>query len=323
MRRITYAEAFVEGMDYCMRTMPEVSLVGNEVLGLGPHRVHLEKIWKRYPERVSFPPTSEGAFGALAAGAAMSGERVFAHMGAASFSFLAMTAIANEAATAHHVSDGKLRVPVVYHMLHGLRIGGGTQHSMSPQSMYWNVPGLEIVLPASPRDAKGLIASAIKSDNPTLMFTHDLLIGMEGEVPQEDFEIPFGEADVKRAGCDATVVATSYTVQLALQAADRLSGEGVDIEVIDPRTLVPLDRDAILASVAKTGRLVIADETHRSCGVASEIAAIVAEEGFRFLKAPIVRVTRPDVPTPFSRPLEDYIALTPEKIADGVRRVLA
>jgi pyruvate dehydrogenase E1 component beta subunit len=309
-------------MDSCFRAMPNVSLVGNEVLGLGPHRVHLEKIWKTYPDRVKFPPTSEGAYAALAAGAAMAGERVFCHLGAASFSFLSLTAIANEAAMTHHVSDGAIRVPVVYHMLHGLRIGGGTQHSTSPQSMYWNVPGLEIVLPASPRDAKGLVAAAIRSDNPTVMFTHDLLIGMEGAVPEEDFVIPLGQAEIKRKGRDVTLVATSWTVQVALQAAAVLAEEGIDVEVLDPRTLVPFDRAALLDSVAKTGRLVVADETHLSCGVASEIAAIVAEEGFRHLKAPIARVARPDVPTPFSRPLEDYITPTAGKIADAVRRTV-
>ena len=322
MRTITYAQAFIEGMDSCMREMPNVSLVGNEVLGLGPHRVHLEKIWKAYPDRVFFPPTSEGGFAALAAGAAMSGERVFCHLGAASFSFLAMTGIANEAATAHHVSNGRLKVPAVFHMLHGLRIGGGTQHSMSPQAMYWNVPGLEIVLPASPRDAKGLIAASIRSDNPTMVFTHDLLIGMEGDVPEEDFVIPLGQAEVKRPGRDVTVVATSYTVQVALQAAEMLAREGIEAEVVDPRTLVPLDKKAILESVAKTGRLVVADETHKSCGVTAEISALVAEEGFRSLKGPILRVARPDVPTPFARPLEEYITPDAEKIADAVRRVM-
>ncbi len=323
MRKITYAQAFVEGLDCAMRKHPNLSLIGNEVLGLGPHRVHLEKIWKAYPERVHFPPTSEGAFAALAAGAAMSGERVFCHLGAASFSFLAMTAIVNEAATAHYASNGKLKVPVVYHMLHGLRVGGGTQHSMSPQAMFWNIPGLQVVLPASPRDAKGLVASACSSDNPSVMFTHDLLIGAEGEVPEEDYEIPLGRAEVRRGGRDVTVVATSYTVQIALQAAAALSKEGIEAEVLDPRTLVPLDREAIVSSVAKTGRLVVADETHRSCGVASEIAAIAAEEAFRLLKAPVLRVTRPDVPTPFSRPLEDALTPRAEDIVRAVRKALA
>ena len=322
MRKITYSQAFVEGLDYCMRKLPNFSLVGNEVMGLGPHRVHLEKIWKKYPQRVNFPPTSEAAFSALAAGAAMSGEHVFCHLGAASFSFLSMTSIANEAATAYYASGGKIKVPVVFHMLHGLRIGGGTQHSMSPQSMYWNVPGLQIALPASARDAKGLVATAGLSDNPTVMFTHDLLIGMEGEVPQKDYEIPFGQADIKRAGRDVTLVATSYMVQVALQAAQMLAAEGIDVEVLDPRTLVPFDRKTLIASVAKTGRLVVADETHLSCGVASEISAIVAEEAFHHLKAPILRVARPDVPTPFSRPLEEFITPTADKIAAAVRRVV-
>lgn len=321
MRKITYAQAFVEALDHCMRAMPNFSLVGNEVLGLGPHRVHLEKIWKRYPKRVHFPPTSEGAYAALAAGAAMAGEHVFCHLGAASFSYLAMTAIANEAATARYASGGKLKVPAVFHMLHGLRIGGGTQHSLSPQAMYWNVPGLQVVLPASPRDAKGLVTSACKSDNPTVMFTHDLLIGLEGEVPEGDFEIPLGQAEVKRAGRDCTVVATSYTVQVALHAAEILAREGIEVEVVDPRTLVPLDKATILASVAKTGRLVVADETHRSCGVASEISAIVAEEAFGHLRAPIVRVTRPDVPTPFAKPLEDAITPTAAMIVAAVHRL--
>jgi len=323
MRTITYAQAFVEGLDSAMRRFPNLSLVGNEVLGLGPHRVHLERIWKGYPERVHFPPTSEGAFSALAAGAAMSGERVFCHLGAASFSFLAMTAIANEAATAHYASGGRLKVPAVFHMLHGLRIGGGTQHSMSPQAMFWNVPGLQLVLPSSPRDAKGLVAAACASDNPSVMFTHDLLIGVEGEVPEGDYEIPLGRAEVKRLGGDVTVVATSYTVQLALQAAARLAREGIEVEVLDPRTLVPLDKEALLSSIAKTGRLVVADETHRSCGVASEIAALAAEEVFAHLKAPVLRVARPDVPTPFSRPLEDAITPTAAQIAAAVRRVMA
>lgn len=322
MRKITYSQAFVEGLDYCMRKMRNFSLVGNEVMGLGPHRVHLEQIWKTYPDRVRFPPTSEAAFSALAAGAAMSGEHVFCHLGAASFSFLSMTSIANEAATAHYASGGKIKVPVVFHMLHGLRIGGGTQHSVSPQAMYWNVPGLQIVLPSCARDAKGLVATAGLSENPTVMFTHDLLIGLEGEVPEKDYEIPFGKADIKRRGKDVTLVATSWMVQVSLDAAKILADEGIDVEVVDPRTLVPFDKKTLIASVAKTGRLVVADETHLSCGVTAEISAIVAEEAFQYLKAPILRVARPDVPTPFSRPLEDFITPTKEKIADAVRRVM-
>jgi acetoin:2,6-dichlorophenolindophenol oxidoreductase subunit beta len=322
MRSITYAQAFVEGLDHAMRTIPNLSMIGNEVLGLGPHRAHLENLWKAYPERVNFPPTSEAAFAALAAGAAMAGEHVLCHLGAASFSYLAMSSIANEAATAFYASGGKIRVPVVFHMLHGLRIGGGTQHSVSPQAMYWNVPGLQVILPASPRDAKGLIAAACASQNPSVMFTHDLLIGTEGEVPEDAYAIPLGQAEVKRRGRDATVIATSWQVQQALQAAETLAKDGIEVEVVDPRTLVPLDKETILSSVRKTGRLVVADETHRSCGVASEFAALAAEEAFANLKAPVLRVTRPDVPTPFSRPLEDAVTPTPDDIAAAVRKAV-
>src|SRR4029077_13010608 len=205
---------------------------------------------------------------------------------------------------------GTLRVPVVYHMLHGLRGGGAAQHSHSPQAMLWNAAGLEIVLPSSPYDVKGLMRSAIRSDNPTIFINHARLMDIEGEVPEEDYTIPFGRADIKRPGRDVTVVATSFVVHTALAAADRLAAEGIEVEVVDPRTLVPLDHATILASVRRTGRLVVVDETNLSCGVASEISAIVAEEGFDSLRAPILRVARLDVPTPFSKPLEDAITPT-------------
>lgn len=322
MTEMSYAEAMIDGMHGCMEADPRVSVLGNEVLGLGPERVHLERIKESFPGRITFPPTSEAAYSATAIGAAMAGERVFVHLGAASFSYLAMSSIANEAATAHATSGGELRVPVVIHMLHGLRIGGASQHSESPQAKFWNTPGLEIALPASPRDAKGLVRSALKSDNPTVILTHDLLLALRGEVPEGDFNIPLGEAEIKRQGSDVTVVATSYTVQVALAAAESLAAEGIDVEVVDPRTLVPLDRETILASVAKTGRLVVADETNQSCGVASEISAIVAEEGFASLQAPILRVTRPDAVVPASPVLEGALTPTAEKIASAVRRVL-
>jgi len=323
MTRKTFAEAMVDGLRYCMEEDPHFSLIGNEVLGLGPEAAHLRSLAERFSDRIHYPPTSEAGFVALAAGAAMAGVRMFAHLGLASFSYPAMSSIANELATAHYTSGGKVKVPVVLHMGHGLLMGGASQHSASPQSMFWNVPGLEIALPATPYDVKGLLRTAVKSDNPTLLITHGLMMGTQGEVPDEDYAIPFGKADVKRKGRDVTVVATSLTVTLALEAAEALAKDGIEVEVIDPRTLVPFDKAAILASVAKTGRLVVADETNRSCGVASEIVAIVAEEGFASLKAPVVRVTRPDVPIPASAPLEAFLTPTAEKIAAAVRRACA
>ena len=185
----------------------------------------------------------------------------------------------------------------------------------------FNCPGLEIVLPASPRDVKGLIRSAILSDNPTVVIDHAKLLGLEEEVPKHDYEIPFGKANVRRRGSDATIVATSLTVQISLEAAEILSQQGIEVEVIDPRTIVPLDKEAIFSSVEKTGRLVVVDEANMSCSIASEIGMIVAEEAFSFLKAPIVRVARSDVPVPFSPPLEEYIATDADKIIAAVKKV--
>jgi len=217
------------------------------------------------------------------------------------------------------MSGGGLRVPVVYHMLHGLRGGGAGQHSRSPQAMLWNAPGLEIVLPSSPYDVKGLMRSAIKSDNPTIFINHARLMDLEDHVPAEDYTVPFGQAAIKRAGHDVTVVATSFVVHAALSAAERLAIDGIEVEVVDPRTLVPLDHATILDSVRRTGRLVVVDEAPLSCGVAAEISAIVAEEGFDYLRSPIVRVARPDLPVPFSRPLEDSITPTAERVVEAIR----
>jgi pyruvate/2-oxoglutarate/acetoin dehydrogenase E1 component len=209
------------------------------------------------------------------------------------------------------------------HLNHGIVMGTSSQHSESPQCMYWNVPGIEIAIPSSGRDFKGLMRTAFRRDNPVMIFTHGLLYGTESDVPEGDHAIPFGAAEIKREGRDATVVATSLTVAVALDAADRLAGDGIEVEVVDPRTLVPFDQDTILASVAKTGRLVVADETRLSCGVASEISAIVAERAFRSLKAPIVRVARPDAPVSAAPTHEAFVKPTPAKIVAAVRKVLA
>jgi pyruvate/2-oxoglutarate/acetoin dehydrogenase E1 component len=321
MRQTSYAAAMVEALRTSLATDPHVSLVGSYVLGLGPKRVLMDAIRAEFPDRLYDPPTSEAALVSLGAGAAMAGARPFVDLGTGSFSYVGWSPLVNEAAVARYMSNGQLRVPVVYHMLHGLRGGGAAQHSHSPQAMLWNAAGLEIVLPSSPYDVKGLLRSAIKSDNPTVFINHARLMDIEGDVPEEDYAIPFGRADIKRPGRDVTIVATSFVVHAALSAAKQLADEGIEAEVVDPRTLVPFDHATLLDSVRRTGRLVVVDETNLSCGVAAEVAAIVAEEGFAFLRAPIVRVTRPDVPTPFSKPLEDAITPTADKVAAAVRRV--
>jgi pyruvate/2-oxoglutarate/acetoin dehydrogenase E1 component len=323
MRQISYAAAIVEALRTSLVEDSHVVLVGSYVLGLGPKRVLMDSLRTEFADRIYDPPTSEAAIVSLGAGAAMAGARPFVDIGTASFSYVGWSPLVNEAAVAHHMSDGALRVPAVYHMLHGLRVGGAAQHSHSPQAMLCNAACLEIVLPSDPYDVKGLIRSAIRSNNPTVFIDHARLMDIEGVVPEEDYVIPFGRASIKRAGRDVTLVATSFVVHAALSAADQLAEEDIEVEVVDPRTLVPLDHGTIIESVRRTGRLVVADETNLTCGVASEISAIVAEEGFELLRAPIVRVARSDVPTPFSNPLEDAITPTAAKIMDGVRRVLA
>ena len=322
MRRISYAAAIIEALRISLAADPHVSLVGSYVLGLGPKRALMDAIRAEFPDRLYDPPTSEAALVSLGAGAAMAGARPFVDLGTGSFSYVGWSPLVNEAAVARYMSGGQLRVPVVYHMLHGLRGGGAAQHSHSPQAMLWNAAGLEIVLPSSPYDVKGLLRSAIKSDNPTVFINHARLMDIEGDVPEGDYSLPFGKADIKRAGRDVTIVATSFVVHAALAAAQKLAAEGIEAEVLDLRTLVPFDRAALIDSVRRTGRLVVVDETNLSCGVAAEVAATVAEDGFEFLRAPIARVTRPDVPTPFSKPLEDAITPSAEKVAMAVRRVV-
>lgn len=318
MSQKSFAEAMLEGMIAAMEEDERVNLIGGQLFGLGPQRVLSERLWERFGDRIVEPPISESAAVAMGIGAAMAGDRPFVQIGTASFVFEAWSQLVNEAGPAYYMTGGQVSVPVVFHMLHGLRGGSAAQHGSSPQAMLWNAPGLEIMLPSCPRDAKGLIRTALRSDNPTVVMGHALLLGMEEDVPDEDYATPFGVADIKRAGGDVTIVATSLMVSRALEAAEALSAKGIEAEIVDPRTIVPLDKDTILRSVEKTGRLVVVDEANASCSVASEISAIVAEQGFASLKAPIRRVCRPDVPIPFSPPLEAELTVTVEKIIEAV-----
>ena len=323
MSKQSYAAALVDALHDGLRTDPRVSIIGGYVLGLGPQRTLTDRLKQDFPDRVFDPPTSEAGNAAVGVGASMAGMRPFVDLGTGSFTYLAWSQITNEAAVAHYMSNGRLTAPVTFHMLHGVRGGGAPQHSQSPHAMLWNAPGLEIAAPSTAADVYGLIRTALASPNPTVVVSHAKLLGIETVVPEQKSPIPFGRADIKRAGRDVTVVATSLMVHYCLAAAEALAREGIDVEVVDPRTLVPLDEKTILDSVSRTGRLVVVDECPLRAGIASEIAATVAERGFRYLKAPIVRVTRPDVPVPYSLPLENFIMPDPEKIASAVRRVLA
>lgn len=318
----SFAQAMVDGLSYSLASDPRILVIGRGMTGHGPEMEAENALHAKYAGRIDDPPTSEGVVASVAIGAAMAGNPTFVHFGTAVFAFEACNQILNEAGNARYMSNGQLKVPAIFHMFHGIRGGGGAQHSQSPVSMYANVPGLQVVLPSSPADVQGLLRAAFQSDHPTVMLNHTKLLGLKGEVPEGDFTIPFGKADVKRKGKDVTVVATSLTVQAALKAAEALSKDGIDVEVVDPRTVVPLDVDTICNSVRKTGRLVVVDEGVQTCSVASEIAACVAERAFDALKAPILRVTRPHVPVAYAPPLEEYVTQTPEKIAAAVKKVM-
>ena len=323
MRELAYYEAKFEALDEIMAADPRVHLINGTFLSLSPHRHIYQNLLKKYGERMISPPISELGFCGLATGAAMAGLRPVVDLSTGSFIYEAWPQVANEAANAFSMSGGQTRVPVVFHLFHGLRGGGAAQHSGSPQAMLWNCPGLEIAIPSSPRDVKGLLKTAVASDNPTIFVDHTKLLDIRGDVPENDMPIPFGVADVKRQGSDVTLIATSYTVQVCLKAAEQLAKEKIEVEVVDPRTLVPFDLATVLSSVEKTGRVVVADETHQSCGVAAEIAARIAESGFDKLKTAIRRVSTLDVPVPYSQPLEEYIGPTEARITKAIRAALA
>jgi acetoin:2,6-dichlorophenolindophenol oxidoreductase subunit beta len=317
-----YADAMLDVLATFMEEDPNFVVIGNEVLGIGPEAVQFGAFQEKYADRIYFPPCSEASYSALAAGAAMCGQRMLLHLGLAPFAYPAFSTIASEVSTARQGSGGRVSCPVTYHMSHGLLHGGASQHSESPMGMFWNVAGIEIVVPWFPDDLKGLLRTAIKSDNPTLVITHAFGYGTEGEVPDDDYETPFGKAAVKREGADVTIVGCSMMVPTSLQAAEQLAADGIDAEVIDLRTLVPLDEQTILDSVAKTGHLIIADEGRLRCGVASEIAATVSEQGFDSLKAPPARVARIDAPVPGNQVQEAYLSPSAEKIVDAAKRIV-
>lgn len=321
-RELTYAQALVEGLREALLADPDVHLMGQYFLGITEHRHLMADLHREFPDRVWYPPIAEAGYIGAGIGSAMVGLKPIVDIATASFIFQGWAQIANEAANIHYMSGGQTRVPAVFHINHGIRGGGAAQHSHSPQAMLWNTPGLEIVLPSCPHDVKGLIASAVASPNPTVWIDHVGLFGQTGDVPERPYAVPFGVAAVRRAGGDVTVVATSLMVSRALAAAEVAAADGVEAEVLDLRTLVPLDRRAILDSVARTGRLVVVDECHRSCGVAAEIAALVAEEAFGDLRAPIRRVVAEDVPVPFSQPLEDWIAPTEAKVLAAIQELV-
>ena len=273
-------------------------------------------------ERVRVTPISETAEIGIAIGAAMAGLRPVVELYMAEFMLVAMDQVVNEAPRFRYMSGGQVKVPLVLKAGFGFAAGWAGQHTGSLTAMFMGVPGLKVVVPSTAADAKGLMATAIRDDNPVVFLHHYLLTLEHGEVPDGEHLVPFGKAEIRRAGGDVTIVATGWMVNRALAAAATLAGEGIQAEVIDPRTVAPLDLETILGSVAKTGRLVLVDQAPRHATVAGIIAADVAEHGFGSLKAPVIQVTARDATVPYSEPLEAYVIPDEQRIIAAVRRVL-
>jgi pyruvate dehydrogenase E1 component beta subunit len=273
-------------------------------------------------DRVRVTPISETAEIGMAVGAALAGYRPVVELYMAEFMLVAMDQVVNEAPRFRYMSGGKVKVPLVLKAGYGFTAGWAGQHTGSIYAMFMGVPGLKVVLPATAADAKGLMATAIRDDNPVCFFHHYLLTLEHGEVPEGEYLVPFGEAAVRRTGKDVTIVAIGWMVDRALAAAERLAADGVDAEVIDPRTLAPLDTATILESVAKTSRLVLVDQATRHGSASAVIAAEVADQGFDSLRAPIKQVTALDATIPYSEPMERFVLPDEDKIVAAVHQVL-
>ncbi len=322
MKEMTFAEALCFGITECLDADSRVTLINSGFGGLTPHRASYNVIREKYADRITDAPISELGYCGIGIGAAMTGLRPIVALGTSAFSFEAWPQIVNEAAITCYGSRGQVTVPVVFHMLTGIRGAGAVQHSHAPQPMFCNAPGLQVVTPGSAADARSLMKTvALDSENPTVYIDHQKLQGVTEQIDEAAGPIPLGQGEVKREGRDITVVAISVTVPRALKAAEILADEGISVEVLDPRTLVPLDKEIILKSVAKTGHVIIADESQLTCGVASELAAIIVEEGFESLRAPIKRVGIPNVPIPYHKAEEDFVTPTVERIVDAVKEL--
>ena len=305
----TYREVLIAAKRDALRADPSVVVLGEDIGAYGGTFGVTQGLFEEFgPDRIIDTPISESGFTGAAVGAALTGLRPIVELKFIDFTLVAMDQLVNQAAKVHFMMGGQGKVPIVFMVAIGVTRGAAAQHSQSLHAWFVHAPGLKVVMPSTPHDAKGLLASAIKDDGPVMFIAHKLLFGRRGPVPEEAFSIPFGEAAIRRRGKDVTVVATSYMVEHALKVAEELAADGVEAEVIDPRTIVPLDSGPILESVRNTGRLVVADEGHLPCGVGAEVAALVQKEAFDYLDAPIERVGTPASPVPFSEPLETTYA---------------
>jgi pyruvate dehydrogenase E1 component beta subunit len=322
MREITFGQATLEAMEEEMTRDERVFVMGEDIARQGGIFGQFRGLPDKFGfERVKDTPISETAIVGAAIGSALAGMRPVADMHFADFMGVCMDEIFNQMAKIHYMFGGQCSVPMVLRAPDGLINQAAAQHSQSIEAWFMHIPGLKVVIPSNPADAKGLLKSAIRDDNPVIYFEHKALFNIKGPVPEGEVLTPVGKAKVVKEGRDITLVSYSFCMRHALAAAEMLEKEGISVECIDLRTISPLDKETILLSAAKTSRLAIAHEAVKQGGVGAEISAIVAEEGMDYLDAPILRVGAPFTPVPFAKSLEQAYRITPEKIADAIRGV--
>ena len=322
MREITYAQALNEALAYNLGKDPRVFLMGEDIGKYGGIFQVTAGLLDRFgPEKVIDAPISESGFVGAAVGAAMTGMKPVVEIMFIDFTTVAMDMIVNQMAKIHYMFGGRGKVPMVLRTNIGAGRGAAAQHSQSFHAFFLHIPGLIVVAPSTPYDAKGLLNTAIQDENPVVFVEHKKLYITKGNVPEEYYAIPFGKADVKREGRDMTIVATHAMVARSMTVAEEFSKEGIEIEIVDPRTLCTLDKKTIVESVKKTGRLIVADEGPVTCGVSAEMSAMIAEEAVEYLQAPILRVGSPDTPVPFSPPLEKIYIPDEEDVREAVLKM--
>ena len=324
MSSITFSQAVNEAIAEEMRRDETVFLIGEDVAEAGtPFKVTSGLVEEFGTERVIDTPISEPGFMGLAVGAAMTGARPIVDLMFGDFLFLVMDQLCNQAAKTHYMSGGKLSVPLVLRTNLGATRRSAAQHSQSLHALVAHIPGLKVAMPSSAYEAKGLMKTAIRDDNPVVIFEDKLMYQDKAQVPEEEFLIPFGEANILREGSDVTLIGTSSMRQVCEKAGEMLAADGISAEVIDPRTIVPLDEATILESVKRTSRAIVVDEGHQNFGTTAEIAARISEKAFYHLDAPVIRMGAMDVPIPFSPALEDLTVPTPEAVAENARKIVA
>ncbi len=323
MREITYAEAIREALREEMKRDERVYIIGEDVGRFGGCFGVTKGLWEEFgDERVKDTPISETAIIGSSVGAAATGMRPVPEIMFCDFMGVAMDEITNQAAKMRYMFGGKVKLPMVVRTPVGGGLSAAAQHSQSLEAWFTHLPGLKVVMPSTPYDAKGLLKAAIRDDNPVIFLEHKMLYGVKGEVPEEEYIVPLGVADVKREGKDITIIATSMMVYKSLEAAKELEKEGISVEVVDPRTLYPLDEERILESVKKTHRAIVVHEAVERSGFGGEIVALIMEKAFEYLDAPVKRVCAKNTPIPFSPPLEKFVIPQVEDIIKAIKEMV-